>query len=96
LKLALSNYFTEEIAAESGGRAQDQNVQTKLIDLKTALFRVMRSRLFIAHEVKMLDVEGHWQDALEKFQTAPNVKVFVAAYNAIDQMIVEAATRQHK
>jgi len=94
LRLALADYFTEEIAEESSGRAQDEGVQKKLEDLKTALFRVMRSRLFIAHDVERLDVEGRWQDALGLFQKAPDVKVFVAAYDVIDQKIVEAATRR--
>jgi hypothetical protein len=54
----------------------------------------MRSRLFIAHDVERLDVEGRWQAALGNFQKASDVKEFVAAYDAIDQTIVEAATRR--
>jgi hypothetical protein len=90
---ALANYFTEEIALESNGRAEGTKDREKLDELKTILFRVMRSRIFIAHDIEMRDLEGRWQDALIRFQKTAEVKVFVAAYDEVVQEIVGAATR---
>ncbi len=93
LQSALADYFTEEIAVESRGRTRNPEDQNKLLQLKATLFRVMRSRLFIAREIQRLDVEGRWQDALENFQRTAEVDVFVAAYDGIVQIIAESATR---
>jgi hypothetical protein len=73
-------------------RALDSDEQREIVDAHTNCFRIIRDRIFIASEIKQLDLENRWSAAIEHHSQTLEPRKFGLVYDGIRQEIVKLAT----
>ncbi len=87
LRMALKRYQ---------GRVLSGEEEYRIVEAQSNCFRVIRDRIFIAADVKNLNLENRWSAAVMHHSENLDARKLGAAYDAIRNEIVEAATKRSR
>lgn len=73
-------------------RALDPDEQREIVNANAECFRVIRDRIFIAGDVKALDIENRWSAAVQHHSQTLDAPKLGRAYDTIRLEIVKLAT----
>jgi hypothetical protein len=74
------------------GKALDPEEQREIVGAHAECFRVIRDRIFIASDVKALDLENRWSAAVEHHKETLDPRKLGSVYTGIRVEIVKIAT----
>ena len=83
LRVSLKIYPTRVLSGEE---------ERLIVEAQSNSFRTIRDRIFIASEVKELNIENRWSAAVQHHSQTLDAKKLGAAYDAIRNEIVQMAT----
>jgi hypothetical protein len=92
LLAALSNSFTTMLDLYGHMRPQSTEDQDKLADAKASFFRTVHDRMFIASDVRELELETTWLQALNNYKENFDVDKLAKVYDTISRDIVRLGT----
>jgi hypothetical protein len=75
-------------------RALDPDEQREIVEAHANCFRVIRDRIFIASDVKALDLENRWSAAVQHHSQTLDPNRVGSVYNGIRLEIVKIATEK--
>jgi hypothetical protein len=91
---ALSDHFTILQEFERLAYHQTPEERERLTDAQANFFRVVHSRIYIAYDVKRLNIKNKWIDAVKVYcaqPDKPDLQTFDKAYYEVNDAIVKAA-----